>query len=61
MNDYLTLSDLAERWGVKYGAVLMQRSRGRLPEPDVVVSRVPMWSLDTIESYERESNGSDTD
>lgn len=57
MNDYLTLDDLAKRWGLNYSAVVMRKSRGRLPEPDKVVSRIPMWLPETIAEYEEKENG----
>lgn len=57
--NYLTLDDLAERWGVKHNTLRVRRSRGQLPPPDMVVSRIPMWLPETIEAYERDRDDTD--
>jgi len=57
VNDYLTPGDLAERWSVSVDAVYMRKYRGNLPEPDQVLSKVPLWKLATIEEYERGKDG----
>lgn len=59
MSNYLTLADLAERWGVRYGTVVVWKQRGKLPEPDIS-ARSPLWSIETIEDHER-ANGTDRD
>lgn len=56
MNGYLTLDELATRWGVKPSTLRVRKHRGDLPEPDLVVSRIPMWRPETIEAYEREAD-----
>lgn len=53
--EYLTLDDLAKRWGKTRNAVALDKTRGKLPEPDQVISRVPMWTPETIEEYERDN------
>lgn len=58
MSDYLTLDDLAKRWDINYTALVMRRNRGQLPEPDKTFGRSPVWLRETIEDYERETNGS---
>ena len=55
MLNYLTLHDLAVRWGLKYNTILQRRHQGKLPEPDAMVGRTPAWLPETIEQWE--SNG----
>lgn len=44
--------ELAARWNVTPQVVYTRKSRGKLPDPDMVRSRVPFWLRSTIESYE---------
>lgn len=44
--------ELAARWGVTPQVVYTRKSRGTLPDPDLVISRVPLWLRSTIEVYE---------
>ena len=50
--NYLTLEDLADRWGIPYPTLKQRRHRGKLPEPDIMLGRTPAWELDTIEKLE---------
>lgn len=60
MPNYLTLNDLAKRWGVTTNALRVRKHRGQLPEPEKdVPGWSPVWTLETIEQYEKDSNGSD--
>lgn len=59
MNDYLTLNDLAERWDTTNGALRTRMYRGQLPKPDRTFGKSPVWLPETIEEYERATNGRD--
>lgn len=52
----ITMRDLAERWGKSYGYVRLMRARGRLPEPDQIVAKSPVWYESTITELE-DKNG----
>jgi predicted site-specific integrase-resolvase len=43
--------EVAATLGVKVTTVHQWRQRGLLPEPEAVVSGVPMWAPDTIEAW----------
>lgn len=51
--NFLTLQDLADRWDVKYSTLKVRRHRGQLPEPDQVIGRTPVWTLESVEKMEK--------
>lgn len=48
----LSYRDLAKRWGIREATLRQWRRRGKLPEPDLVVSGSPAWKLETIKTME---------
>ena len=51
MNDWLTISEIAEVTGLKVDTINKYRTRATLPEPDFVIGRTPVWKRETIESW----------
>ena len=45
--------EIADRLGVKRGTVHEWRRRGILPEPEAIVSGVPVWQWSKIEAWAR--------
>ena len=50
----LSYADLSERWGVREGTLRVWKARGRLPEPDLIISGVPAWKESTIRKAEKD-------
>ena len=50
--DYLDMQGAADLLGVKYETVQMYRHRGRIPEPDAVFGRAPVWKRRTLERWD---------
>lgn len=48
----LTLQDLADRWGTDYNTIKVWKHRGKLPKPDQVLGRTPVWKESTIKRME---------
>jgi hypothetical protein len=44
--------ELADRWGCTVPALHQRRHRGYTPEPDMVISKVPIWTGETIRVWE---------
>lgn len=57
---YLTLDDLAKRWGITYEAVKVRRHRGLLPPPDRTIGRSPVWTEQTIKTLEGNHDTTDS-
>lgn len=49
--EYLTVSGVAERLGIKRDTIHGYLSRGSMPEPDLVFVRNPLWLVSTIDSW----------
>jgi predicted DNA-binding transcriptional regulator AlpA len=47
----LRLDDLAAALGVSRRAIERERSAGRLPKPDRIIGRMPLWSPETIRRW----------
>jgi predicted DNA-binding transcriptional regulator AlpA len=47
----LRLDDLAAALGVSRRALERERSAGRLPRPDLVIGRMPLWRPETIRAW----------
>lgn len=47
--------EVAALLGVKVATVHMWRSRGVMPEPDYVLSRVPIWRESVIRKWAKET------
>lgn len=48
---YLDLAAVAARLGVTYDTVTAYRSRGDMPEPDIMLGASPGWLPKTIEAW----------
>jgi predicted DNA-binding transcriptional regulator AlpA len=48
---YLSMGEVAERTGLAESSVRTYRSRGGMPEPDVMVGRTPGWLPATIDEW----------
>lgn len=48
MIDIMGPQEVAELLGVKAVTVRTWRSKGMMPDPDMIVSRVPIWTSGTI-------------
>jgi hypothetical protein len=44
--------ELAERWGISVPALHQRRHRGQTPAPDMTISKVPIWTGETIRVWE---------
>ena len=44
--------ELAWRWGISVPALHQRRHRGKTPEPDLVISQVPIWTGETVRVWE---------
>jgi hypothetical protein len=53
MKRYLHRKQLADRYGVVERTVDRMIEDGRLPPPDFVSKRSPLWSEETLERHER--------
>ena len=53
----LEYKDLAKRWGVPLSRLRSWKHRGKLPEPDRVIGRSPVWYETTIEELEDRNDG----
>jgi hypothetical protein len=47
----LRIDDIANSLGVSRRTLERERSAGRLPKPDRVVGRVPLWAVTTIQRW----------
>lgn len=45
-------AELATRWGISVPALHQRRHRGQCPPEDLTLSRVPIWSGETIRHFE---------
>lgn len=53
--DLVGLMEIAEMFGVELNTPRMWRKRGRLPEPDWMVSTTPVWYRRTIVAWAAET------
>lgn len=51
MVDLVSPVEIADRLGVPVGTVHQWRHRGVLPEPEWVLSRIPIWRWATIRQW----------
>lgn len=49
----MTLADVAEHTGVKYGTLTGYLSRGQMPAPDEQYGRTPLWKVTTIRKWRK--------
>jgi len=49
------MQELAQMLGVQYATIRQQRYRGRLPKPDRVFGRSPVWRMGTLRQWAREA------
>ena len=66
MQQYLDLTDIAARWGVKPATVRRYRHEGRLPPCDAVIGIAAQhpregWLPETVDAIERPGPGARTD
>lgn len=47
----LSMREVAERAGLAEQTVRAYRSRGQMPEPDVMIGTTPGWLADTIDAW----------
>ena len=45
------LDDIAQSVGVSRRLLERQRSAGRLPKPDLMIGRIPLWRIETIRAW----------
>ena len=44
--------ELAYRWGISVPALHQRRHRGQCPTEDLIISKVPIWTGETIRVWE---------
>lgn len=44
--------ELAARWGISTPALAKRKERGQTPAPDLTISKVPIWTGETIRHFE---------
>lgn len=54
--DMLTITDVAERVGVKRQTIDAYRLRGLMPEPDGYLGKSPWWRAKTIDRWNATRN-----
>jgi len=54
-DEYVDMQELAQMLGVQYATIRQQRYRGRLPKPDRVFGRSPVWRMGTLRQWAREA------
>jgi predicted DNA-binding transcriptional regulator AlpA len=61
--DYLDMAGIADLLGIDVATIRSLRSKGYLPEPDLMVARSPAWKRSTVEKWAaaRPGQGSRTD
>jgi predicted DNA-binding transcriptional regulator AlpA len=47
----LRLDEVADALGVSRRVIERERTEGRLPAPDLVIGRMPLWKVQTIKSW----------
>jgi hypothetical protein len=47
----LRLDELAAALGVSRRVIERERSAGRLPAPDLVIGKMPLWRVDTVRAW----------
>lgn len=57
MEGFLTSDQLAARLGVQRASIYRMRTRGDLPEPVPDTGRTPLWTVATIEAWEKSRPG----
>ncbi len=50
-DEYLTMTQIAAKLGIKYRTVNMNRWRGLMPEPDMILLGRPLWLEETIDKW----------
>jgi hypothetical protein len=45
------IGDIATALGISRRAIERERSAGRLPQPDTVIGRMPLWKPETIRAW----------
>ncbi len=50
-DEYLTVTQIAERLGIQVRSVYQSRWRRLLPEPDLILLNHPLWLTDTIDNW----------
>jgi predicted DNA-binding transcriptional regulator AlpA len=45
------LDEIAKALGVSRRVIERERSAGRLPKPDMVLGRMPLWRVETIQDW----------
>jgi transposase len=53
MKTYFRKRQVAQRYGVGVRTVERMQGDGRLPPPDLILSRSPLWSDELLEAHER--------
>ena len=51
--------DVAERLGIPRNTVLAWKLRGQLPEPELIISRIPIWRWETIHAWYEDRKSTD--
>ena len=57
LKDMLTLQDFADDLGVEYHTLVVYKTKGKLPPPDAVVGRSPLWARATVTKYKASRPG----
>jgi hypothetical protein len=52
---FLRQPQLAKRYATSVRTIQRMRAEGRLPKPDLYLGPFPLWSDETLESFEREA------
>ena len=52
-----TLQEVADHLGVDYHTVVVYKTKGKLPEPDLMVSRSPLWKPETMQGWKLDQRG----
>jgi hypothetical protein len=52
---YYRQPHLAKRYAMSVRSLQRARQEGRIPAPDLYLGQFPLWSDETIESFERSS------
>jgi predicted DNA-binding transcriptional regulator AlpA len=57
MEGFLTAEQLAARLGVKRDSIYRMHTRGDLLAPDEKVGRTPLWSVASVDAWEKDRPG----